>query len=101
MHPRFQGENFSRNREIVDRLEGIAGDMDVSPAQLALAWVLAQRPWMAPIPGTTKLARLQENLGAADIELTAEDLGEIAGAAAEITVQGARYPEHIEKMTGL
>jgi aryl-alcohol dehydrogenase-like predicted oxidoreductase len=99
--PRFTPEARKANQALVDLLGRLGEAKRASPAQLALAWVLAQRPWMAPIPGTTKLARLQENLGAADIELTAEDLGEIAGAAAEITVQGARYPEHIEKMTGL
>jgi aryl-alcohol dehydrogenase-like predicted oxidoreductase len=99
--PRFTPEARKANQSLVDLLGRLGEAKRASPAQLALAWVLAQRPWMAPIPGTTKLARLQENLGAADIELTAEDLGEIAGAAAEITVQGARYPEHIEKMTGL
>ena len=72
-----------------------------TPAQIALAWLLAQKPWIVPIPGTTKLHRLEENLGAAAVELTADDLREIDGAAAEITIQGARYPEHLEKRTGL
>ena len=71
-----------------------------TPAQVALAWLLAQKPWIVPIPGTTKLHRLDENLGAAAIELTADDLREIETAAAKVTVQGARYPEHLEQMTG-
>jgi aryl-alcohol dehydrogenase-like predicted oxidoreductase len=73
----------------------------VTPAQVALAWLLAQKPWIVPIPGTTKLHRLDENNGAADVELSADDLREIASAASKITVQGARYPERLEKMTGL
>ncbi len=73
----------------------------MTPAQVALAWLLAQKPWIVPIPGTTKLHRLDENNGAADVELSADDLREIASAASKITVQGARYPERLEKMTGL
>ena len=80
---------------------GGEGGRSATPAQIALAWLLAQKPWIVPIPGTTKLARLEENIGAAAVELTADDLGEIERAAAKITVQGARYPEHIEQMTGL
>src|SRR5881628_307935 len=72
-----------------------------TPAQIALAWLLAQKPWIAPIPGTTKLARLEENLGAVAIRLTSDDLREIESAASHITIQGARYPEHLEKRTGL
>jgi aryl-alcohol dehydrogenase-like predicted oxidoreductase len=72
----------------------------VTPAQIALAWLLAQKPWIVPIPGTTKLARIEENIGAAGIELTPDDLREIDSAASKITVHGTRYPEHIERMTG-
>ena len=78
----------------------IAERKEATPAQIALAWLLAQKPWIVPIPGTTKLHRLEENLGAADVELTADDLREIEAAASKITVQGARYPEHLEQMTG-
>ena len=74
--------------------------MKATPGQIAIAWLLAQKPWIVPIPGTTKLARLEENIGAANIELTAGDLREIDSAASKIAVQGARYPEHIEQMTG-
>src|SRR6202171_2267791 len=73
---------------------------EATPAQIALAWLLAQKPWIVPIPGTTKLNRLEENIGAADIELTSDDLSEIDSAASKITVQGARYPERLEQMTG-
>jgi aryl-alcohol dehydrogenase-like predicted oxidoreductase len=78
----------------------IAERKNVTPAQIALAWLLAQKPWIVPIPGTTKLHRLEENLGAAEIELTHDDLSEIETAASEITVQGARYPENLQRMTG-
>ena len=78
----------------------IAGRKKATPAQIALAWLLAQKPWIVPIPGTTKLARLEENVGAAAIELTADDLREIESAASKITVQGARYPEKLEQLTG-
>ena len=81
-------------------LLGIAERKKATPAQIALAWLLAQKPWIVPIPGTTKLHRLEENLGAAAIELTADDLREIDGAAAQITVHGARYPEHLQRMVG-
>jgi aryl-alcohol dehydrogenase-like predicted oxidoreductase len=84
----------------VDLLGTIAGRKGATPAQIALAWLLAQKPWIVPIPGTTKLHRLDENLGAADVELTADDLGEIEAAASQITVQGSRYPEQLEQMTG-
>ncbi len=99
--PRFTPEAMRANRALVDLLGSIAGRKKATPAQIALAWLLAQKPWMVPIPGTTKLDRLDENIGAAAIELTSDDLREIDSAASQIPVQGARYPEHIEKMTGL
>jgi len=98
--PRFTPEAMKANRALVDLLGAIAKRKNATPAQIALAWLLAQKPWIVPIPGTTKLARLEENVGAAAVELTADDLREIESVAAKITVQGARYPEHIEKMTG-
>ncbi len=98
--PRFTPEAMRANRALVDLLGGIAERKRATPAQIALAWLLAQKPWMVPIPGTTKLARLEENIGAASVELTPDDLREIDSAASKITVQGARYPEHIEQMTG-
>jgi len=98
--PRFSTEARKANRALVDLLGRIAAAKDVTPAQLALAWLLAQKPWIVPIPGTTKLERLEENLQAAAIELTSDDLREIERAASQITVHGARYPEHLDKMTG-
>jgi aryl-alcohol dehydrogenase-like predicted oxidoreductase len=98
--PRFTPEALQANQALVDLLAKIAAKKKATTAQIALAWVLAQKPWMVPIPGTTKLARLEENLGAAEVELTASDLREIESAASKITVQGARYPEQIEAMTG-
>jgi aryl-alcohol dehydrogenase-like predicted oxidoreductase len=98
--PRFTPEARKANRALVDLLARIAEQKKATPAQIALAWLLAQKPWIAPIPGTTKLARLEENLGAAALELTANDLREIEDAASKIQVQGARYPEHIEQMSG-
>jgi aryl-alcohol dehydrogenase-like predicted oxidoreductase len=98
--PRFTPEAIRANQALVALLGQIAGRKGATPAQVALAWLLAQKPWIVPIPGTTKLHRLDENLGAADVELTADDLREIETAASRITVQGARYPEHLEKMTG-
>ncbi len=98
--PRFTPEAMKANRALVELLEEIGQQKKATPAQIALAWLLAQKPWIVPIPGTTKRPRLEENLGAASIELTPEDLREIESAAAEITVQGARYPEHIERLTG-
>jgi aryl-alcohol dehydrogenase-like predicted oxidoreductase len=98
--PRFQPEAMKANHALVDLLQAIARKKNSTPAQIALAWLLAQKPWIAPIPGTTKLARLEENIGAAALELTPDDLSDIRTAAAKITVQGARYPEHLEKMTG-
>jgi aryl-alcohol dehydrogenase-like predicted oxidoreductase len=99
--PRFTPEARKANQALVDLLGSIAKKKNGTPAQIALAWLLAQKPWIVPIPGTTKLHRLEENIGAAAMELTAEDLQAIESAAAKIEVQGARYPEHIEKMTGL
>jgi aryl-alcohol dehydrogenase-like predicted oxidoreductase len=99
--PRFTTEARKANKALVDLLTTIGQRKKATPAQIALAWLLAQKPWIVPIPGTTKLARLEENLGAAALELSAADLREIEHAASQITVQGARYPEAIEKMTGL
>jgi aryl-alcohol dehydrogenase-like predicted oxidoreductase len=99
--PRFAPEAMKANQALVDLLGNIAEKKKATPAQIALAWLLAQKPWIVPIPGTTKLERLEENLGAVTVELTSGDLRDIESAAAEITVQGARYPEAIEKMTGL
>ena len=98
--PRFTAEARKANQAMVDLLRAIGGRKKATPAQIALAWLLAQKPWIVPIPGTTKLARLEENLGADSIELTADDLREIDDAASKITVEGARYPEHLERMTG-
>jgi len=99
--PRFTPEARKANQALVDLLGKIGKSRNATPAQIALAWLLAQKPWIVPIPGTTKLHRLEENIGAAAIELSAEDLRQIENAAAEIEVHGARYPEHIEKMTGI
>src|SRR6266487_1040587 len=99
--PRFTPEARKANRTIVDVLRSIAEKKQATPARIALAWLLAQKPWMVPIPGTTKLARLDENIGAAAIALSPEDLREIESAASHITIQGARYPEQLEKRTGL
>jgi aryl-alcohol dehydrogenase-like predicted oxidoreductase len=98
--PRFTPEARKANQALVDLLATIGQRKKATPAQIALAWVLAQKPWMVPIPGTTKVHRLEENLGAVAIELTPDDLGEIEHAASQITVHGARYPEAIEKLTG-
>jgi aryl-alcohol dehydrogenase-like predicted oxidoreductase len=98
--PRFTPEARKANQVLVDLLSQIARRKKATPAQSALAWLLAQKPWIVPIPGTTKLKRLEENIGATEIELTLEDLREIEDAASEIDVQGARYPEHLEQMTG-
>jgi aryl-alcohol dehydrogenase-like predicted oxidoreductase len=99
--PRFTPEARKTNQPIVDVLRVIAEKKKATPAQLALAWLLAKKPWIVPIPGTTKLARLEENIGAASIRLTPEDLREIETAASQIAIQGARYPEALEKRTGL
>jgi aryl-alcohol dehydrogenase-like predicted oxidoreductase len=98
--PRFTPEARKANQALIDLLAKIAERRKATPAQIALAWLLAQKPWIVPIPGTTKLASLEENIGAAAIELTPDDLCEIESAASKITVQGARYPEHLEQMTG-
>ncbi|HXO87257.1 MAG TPA: aldo/keto reductase [Candidatus Acidoferrales bacterium] len=98
--PRFAPEARKANQAIVDLLGEIAARKKATPAQIALAWLLAQKPWIVPIPGTTKLPRLEENIGASAIQLTPGDLCEIDAAASKITVQGARYPEKLEQMTG-
>ena len=98
--PRFTPENRKANQALVDLLAHIAESKKATSAQIALAWLLAQKPWIVPIPGTTKRHRLEENVGAAAIELTPGDLREIEDAASQVTVQGARYPEQLEKMTG-
>ncbi|HEY6838260.1 MAG TPA: aldo/keto reductase [Geobacteraceae bacterium] len=98
--PRFTPQALQANQALVDLLGRIATEKNATPAQIALAWLLAQKPWIVPIPGTTKLERLDENIGALAIELTADDLREIEAAAALITVQGARYPDKLEQLTG-
>ena len=98
--PRFTPEARKANQELVDRLTGIARRKKATPAQIALAWLLTRKPWIVPIPGTTKQHRLEENLGAVAIELTADDLGEIAAALDSIPMQGPRYPESMEQLTG-
>ena len=98
--PRFTPEARIANQKLVDLLGKIGTEKKATPAQIALAWLLAQKPWIVPIPGTTKLHRLEENIGAAALELTAEDLREIEGALSQIQVEGARYPEALEKTTG-
>jgi len=98
--PRFTPEARKANQALVDLLARIGKRKKATPAQIALAWLLARKPWIVPIPGTTKPARLDENIGAAAIELTSDDLREIESAASKITVQGARYPEQLERMTG-
>ncbi len=99
--PRFTPEAMKANQALVELLGTIGKSKNATPAQIALAWLLAQKPWMVPIPGTTKIHRLEENIGAVAIELTPDDLRQIDEAASQIKVEGARYPEHIEKMTGL
>jgi len=98
--PRFTPEARKANLALVDLLRGIAERKGATPAQIALAWLLAQKPWIVPIPGTTKLPRLKENLGAAAVELTAENLREINAASAKVPLQGARYPEHLQRLVG-
>jgi aryl-alcohol dehydrogenase-like predicted oxidoreductase len=98
--PRFSPEARRANQTLVDLLGKIAAAKKVTPAQIALAWLLAQRPWIVPIPGTTKLHRLEENIGAAEVELTAGDAADIDSAVSAITVQGARYPEHLQQLVG-
>ena len=99
--PRFTPEARKANQALVDLLGQVAKEKNATPAQIALAWLLAQKPWIVPIPGTTKLNRLEENLGAASVQLMPDELRAIDGAASQIKVQGARYPEHLEKRTGL
>jgi aryl-alcohol dehydrogenase-like predicted oxidoreductase len=99
--PRFTPEALKANRALIDLLDSIGKRKKATPAQIALAWLLAQKPWMVPIPGTTKLHRLEENIGAVAVELTADDIREIESASSNIKVEGARYPERLEKMTGL
>src|SRR5213082_3887 len=99
--PRFTPEARKANQALVDLLRSIGERKNATPAQLALAWLLAQKPWIVPIPGTTKLNRLEENIGAVSVELTADDFREIDRAASKITVAGARYPEELERRTGL
>ena len=99
--PRFTPEALKANQVLIDLLGNIAAKKKATPAQIALAWLLAQKPWIVPIPGTTKLHRLDENIGAVSVELSPEDLREIDGAASKINVLGARYPKKLEKMTGL
>ena len=98
--PRFSPEARQANRAVVELLNSIAARLKATPAQVALAWLLAQKPWIVPIPGTTKLPRLLENLGGATLELTPDDLREINASSAKITLQGARYPEHLQKLVG-
>jgi aryl-alcohol dehydrogenase-like predicted oxidoreductase len=98
--PRFLPEARKANQALVERLGSIAAERKATPAQIALAWLLARKPWIVPIPGTTKLSRLVENIGAAAIGLSRSELAEIEGAAAEVPVQGDRYPEHLERLTG-
>ncbi|HEY3705141.1 MAG TPA: aldo/keto reductase [Terracidiphilus sp.] len=99
--PRFTPEARKANQRLVDLLGKIAKQKNATPAQIALAWLLAQKPWIVPIPGTTKLHRLEENIGAVEVDLSKQDLEQIENAAAEVKIEGARYPEHIEKMTNL
>jgi aryl-alcohol dehydrogenase-like predicted oxidoreductase len=99
--PRFTAENRKANQALIELLNKIAAEKKSTPAQIALAWLLAQKPWIVPIPGTTKLNRLEENIGSVNLELTAEDLNEIEEAASKIKVQGNRYPEELERRTGL
>ena len=96
--PRFSPENRKANQALVDVIGGFAQKKKATPAQIALAWLLAQKPWMAPIPGTTKLSRLEENIGAVGVQLTTEDIREIESAASTVEVQGARYPEALQKL---
>jgi aryl-alcohol dehydrogenase-like predicted oxidoreductase len=98
--PRFSAENREANQAVVDLVAEFAKQKNATPAQVALAWILAQKPWMVPIPGTTKLHRLEENLGGANVELSADDLRQLDEATKKIEVQGARYPEQLQKMVG-
>jgi aryl-alcohol dehydrogenase-like predicted oxidoreductase len=98
--PRFSPDARKANQAIVDVVRSLAASKQVTPAQIALAWLLARKPWIVPIPGTTKLHRLEENIGAAAVALTATDLREIERALSKVAVQGARYPEHLQKLVG-
>jgi aryl-alcohol dehydrogenase-like predicted oxidoreductase len=98
--PRFEPEARKANRVLVDLISSMAERKNATPAQITLSWLLAQKPWIVPIPGTTKMERMIENMDAAAVELTADDLREIEGAASRITIQGARYPEALEKRAG-
>jgi aryl-alcohol dehydrogenase-like predicted oxidoreductase len=98
--PRFTEDNRKANQKLVDLLQNIATEKEATPAQIALAWLLAQKPWIVPIPGTTKIHRLQENIGATNIELTSEDLHQIEETASKITILGARYPQHLQERVG-
>ena len=98
--PRFTPEAMEKNQALIDLLKRIAGDRKVTPAQIALAWILAQKPWIVPIPGTTRLARFEENIAAADLELTSGDLGAIKRALSDIAVEGERYPAHLMATIG-
>jgi aryl-alcohol dehydrogenase-like predicted oxidoreductase len=98
--PRFTAENRKANEGLVDVVSRFAQQKNATPAQIALAWLLAQRPWIVPIPGTTKLHRLEENLGALNVQLSPDDLRQLEGAASKIPVQGARYPEELQKLVG-
>jgi len=98
--PRFTPENRKTNQALVDLIGKFAHQKKATPAQIALAWLLAQKPWIVPIPGTTKLHRLEENIGAAAVELTSDDLRQLETAASKISVQGARYPEELQKLVG-
>jgi aryl-alcohol dehydrogenase-like predicted oxidoreductase len=99
--PRFTPDALAANQALLDLLKDVAAQKKATPAQIALAWLLAQKPWIVPIPGTTKLSRLEENIGAADLKLTPDDLKRIAGALNRITIMGERYPEELERRTGL
>ena len=99
--PRFSAEARKANQTLVDLITSIGERKKATPAQIALAWLLAQKPWIVPIPGTTKLSRLEENIGAVEVELTQDDVREIDSAASKITVEGERYPEELQRMTGL
>ncbi|HET8912360.1 MAG TPA: aldo/keto reductase, partial [Ktedonobacteraceae bacterium] len=99
--PRYTPEALKANRVVIDLLARIGAQKGATPAQIALAWLLAQKPWIVPIPGSRKLERLEENIGALDVTLSPDDLGEIQRAIAQITIQGDRYPEHLERMTGI
>jgi aryl-alcohol dehydrogenase-like predicted oxidoreductase len=99
--PRFTSENLDANQVLVDLINKVAVEKNATPAQIALAWLLAQKPWIVPIPGTTKLERLYENLGAVKLELTPEELSDVNSAISKITIAGDRYPEALEKRTGL